>query len=384
MKKMKFFLAFSIVCFLASCSNDDQETLPIDSSPETAGQFRDYKAIAAGDFHAVSIRSDGTLWTWGRNQFGQIGTIAEIGDAKEYPGKQFGTDTNWAAVSATQFYSFAIKNDGTLWAWGTNSYGQLGIGGFGSAPNPVQVGVDHDWKHVEAGEFSSVALKTDGTLWGWGDGRYCGFNVNSYFPIPVKIGTDSDWKSFAYGMDHAIAIKNNGTLWGWGSNLYSEVGDQGDSLGIRQIGTDSDWKECSAGHMNSGAIKENGTLWMWGYNGYGQIGNGTSGQQNVLPTQVGTDTDWKAITIGAYSCLGIKTNGTLWSWGSNSEFVLGINNTAMCTIPQQRGNDTDWESVSLGYHCGYALKSNHQLWACGISLSLGLSSTTITQTFIHM
>ncbi len=364
MFKTLVLLSIVTLPFITSCSGDD-------SSPENNTVIppvsQTYKSMASGDYHAVVVKPDGTLWSWGSNAFQVVGAEGEVGSQVNFPGHQLSSDTNWNYITATQFYSLGIKNDGTLWAWGTNYYGQLGIGSYTSAYYPTQVGTDTDWKHVEAGEFTTMALKADGTLWGWGNSVYCGNGSTLNRSSPARIGTDSDWKSLAFGMAHGIAIKTNGTLWGWGSNVNGEVGNDQFTMNIRQVGSDSDWKDCYAGHINSGAIKNNGTLWMWGSNEYGQIGIGTTATKPVIPKQVGAATNWKTISIGARSCMALKTDGTIWSWGANDTYILGTADSNLCSTPTQRGTGTDWESVSLGYTCAYALKTNKQLWACGLT-----------------
>lgn len=367
MKKTTTLFTIFFTSLLVSCSGDSASSEAIPSVSRT------YKSIASGDFHAVGIQPNGTLWSWGRNQFIQIGSETELGNWVGFAGHQLSSDNNWAYITATQFYSLGLKSDGTLWAWGSNAYGQLGTGNYTLSYYPTQVGTDTDWKYVEAGAFTTMALKTDGTLWGWGNAAYAGNSEYETHVSPEQIGTDSDWKSLAFGMSHGIAIKTSGTLWGWGSDVYGEVGNSYISMSMRQIGTDSDWRECFAGHVNSGAIKNNGTLWMWGDNRYGQIGIGTTGTDPVSPTQVGIATNWKSLSIGALSCLALKTDGTLWSWGANDTYILGTASPNNCTLPTQRGVDTDWESVSLGYTCAYALKTNKELWGCGSAESLGFT-----------
>jgi alpha-tubulin suppressor-like RCC1 family protein len=369
------FATLSMAILVVSCGGDDA-TAPIISIPQPTSIT--YRSVGSGDMYAVAVRADGTLWGWGQNTWNQLGLQSEVGATIAYPGRKLSDDTHWVEVVTTQFYSLALKDDGTLWGWGQNNNGQLGISNFNYASLPTQVGTDSNWKHVEAGELSTVGLKTDGTLWGWGDGRYCGLNSNAYYSSPQRIGTDSDWKEMAFGMAHGIVIKTDGTLWGWGSNIYSEVGDNGSSLAMRQIGTDANWDKCFAGHTNSGAIKTDGSLWMWGNNLDGQIGNGIIGVQNTLPTQIGTDTNWKTLSIGADSCSAIKTDGTLWSWGQNTRYVLGTIAPEPCLTPQQRGTANNWKSLSMGYWNSYALNIANQLWGCGINDALGLSATVTT------
>ncbi len=133
----------------------------------------------------------------------------------------------WEVVAAGFAHTVAIKTDGTLWAWGYNEYGQLGDGTWEDKNTPTQIGTDTDWEAVAAGDYHSLALKTDGTLWVWGNNGYGqlgdGTTVNKN--IPTRIGIDTDWSAIAAGFYHTIALKSDDTLWAWGYNNYGQLGD---------------------------------------------------------------------------------------------------------------------------------------------------------------
>ena len=130
------------------------------------------------------------------------------------------------------------------------------------------------------------------------------------------------WDKISSGAYHTIAIANDGTLWSWGYNNSGQLGDGTlvDKNVPTQVGTSADWVAVGTGYYHSFAIKSNGTLWAWGYNFYGQLGRGTngSGTNSSTPIQIGTETNWKSITGGEHFTLAIKTDGTLWSTGKNS------------------------------------------------------------------
>ncbi|MCI5195002.1 MAG: hypothetical protein D3919_01975, partial [Candidatus Electrothrix sp. AW5] len=124
--------------------------------------------VAAGANHTVIIKDDGSLWAWGTNGHGQLGDGTTIN--KNSP-VQIGTDIDWQAVAAGYYHTVALKTDGSLWAWGTNGHGELGDGTTSQRNSPVHIGTDTDWQAVAAGYYHTVALKTDGTLWAWGYNR---------------------------------------------------------------------------------------------------------------------------------------------------------------------------------------------------------------------
>jgi alpha-tubulin suppressor-like RCC1 family protein len=241
-----------------------------------------WKQVAVGRLHTVAIKNDGTLWAWGNNSYGQLGDGTIINKLAPV---RIGDNRDWNQVACGQTHSVAIKNNGTLWAWGRNDGGQLGIGD-GTTTNklsPVQIGDDIDWKQVAGGSEFTVAIKNDGTLWAWGWNN-CG-NVGDGSTTnrltPVKIGNDTNWKQVYAKYSITAAIKNDGTLWAWG--LYgvgqSDVNSPKGSFTPMQItGT---WKHVAIDEHIISAIKDDGTLWAWGNNRIGQLGDGTRTNSSI-------------------------------------------------------------------------------------------------------
>jgi len=257
----------------------------------------------------------------------------------------------WKKVSASSTHALAIQNNGTLWGWGTS--GDLGIG-IPSTPNynsPIQIGTENDWAEISAGANFSLAIKEDGSLWVWGSypnpvlGGNNTTNLTAY--NPVQVGNDYDWLQISAGGQHAIALKSNNTLWAWGMSNMGQVGNGLSSCTFCppiyqtipvQIGNDSDWKQINAFQDVSVAIKLNGTLWCWGGNWPTLVNNGFS--LNNTPTQIGTDTlpsinnNFIDISGGNEYSTGIKSDGSLWAWGSNNSGQLGIGNNQNQATPQ--------------------------------------------------
>ncbi|MFN9914375.1 MAG: RCC1 domain-containing protein, partial [Pirellulaceae bacterium] len=159
------------------------------------------------------------------------------------------------------------------------------------------------WTDVSCGYQYGLAVRQDGTLWAWGrtdNNGSLGDGTNNYSASPIQIGTDTSWSKVYAGELHSMAIKTNGTLWAWGSNVYGYLGD-GTQTGRNspvQIGTGTDWASIALGDRHSLGIKTNGTLWAWGYNDQGQVGDGTSGNFRTSPIQIGTGTNWKSVAAG--------------------------------------------------------------------------------------
>ena len=221
------------------------------------------------------------LSLWGFNLYGQVGdnTLAH----RSTPRQEFTSSANWKQVSLGSNHTLAIKTDGTLWAWGYNLYGQVGDNTLANRSTPRQIGTNTNWKQVFAGPNSghAQAIKTDGTFWAWGNNFYgqVGDNTRANRSTPRQIGTDTNWRQVAGGGNHSIAIKTDGTLWAWGYNTYGQVGDntRAHRSTPRQIGTDTNWKQVAPGNNHSLAIKTDGTLWAWGRNVFGNIGDNTAG-----------------------------------------------------------------------------------------------------------
>lgn len=323
------------------------------------------KTLATGKTHTVAIKNDGSLWAWGRNSVG-IGTGTSAGNLIPV---RIGKDNNWKSVAAGGSHTVAIKNDGSLWAWGSNESGQLGDGTRTNRLVPTRIGKDNDWKSVAAGDKHTVAIKKDGSLWAWGENEngQLGDGTRTDKTVPTRIGSDK-WKSIATGDKHTIAIKSDGTLWGWGYNGFYSLGlgkgSGEDKKTPTLISSDNNWKVVEAGYNNSLAIKENGSLWGWGNNLNGSVGNGLYPIEK--PKQIGKDTNWVSVATGYWHSLGVKADGTLWTWGSNGFGQLGDNGVKKyTTVPIQVGSEKKWKSVAAGTWHATASKTNDTIWAWG-------------------
>ncbi|MCI5224292.1 MAG: hypothetical protein D3924_16895 [Candidatus Electrothrix sp. AR4] len=129
------------------------------------GEDSDWVGVAAGGWHNLTLKDDGSIWTWGFNYYGQLGDGST--DHKLSP-MRIGEDNDWIAVAAGGWHNLALKDDGSLWTWGGNWFGQLGDGSTTDRHSPVQIGEDNDWIAVATGGYHSLALKSDGSLWAWG------------------------------------------------------------------------------------------------------------------------------------------------------------------------------------------------------------------------
>ena len=399
------------------------------SSPVQVGTLTTWSKASAGQNFAAAIKTDGTLYMWGANSSGQLG----LGDTtRRSDPVQVGALTTWSMAYPKSDSTHAIKTDGTLWTWGTGNYGALGVGNTTNYSSPVQVGALTTWASANKGPFSfyqTVAIKTNGTLWAWGYGTSHNggdssnfFNVNVSTPIggpprddqssPVQIGAATNWARSASGSSHSLAITTSGALYAWGDHRNGQCGQGADltnpefyfpsptyndyctspnftyysyissaveaydvtyttcssanvtwTLNLAntsrwgysspvQVGALTTWSQVAAGNAFSVAVKTDGTLWVWGSNSNGQLGVGNTVEYSS-PVQVGALTTWANVFAGIAHTVAIKTNGTLWAWGDNSAGQLGQGNTTTRSSPVQIGTATNWLSTGLsagGYY----------------------------------
>jgi alpha-tubulin suppressor-like RCC1 family protein len=326
-----------------------------------------FQDISNGFAYSIAIKNNGTLWSWGFNQFGQLGDGTNSN--KNVP-TQVGANANWSKISAGVFsHTIALKSDGTLWGWGNNDFGQLGDGTNDNTNIPKQIGTETNWSAITAGYNFSIALKSDGTLWAWGvnsEGQLGDGTTVIFRNVPTQIGTTNNWSIISAGWYHVLAIKTDGTLWSWGWNNSGQLGNgnQTNSNQPLQIGTETNWSKIDGGGNFSLALKTNGTLWAWGNNNYAQLGDGTYTNRNI-PVQIGTSSNWNTICAGGSHSVSIKSNGTLWAWGFNNFGELGDGTQLTRVIPTSIGFNTNWNKLDAGSVFTSALKNDDSLYTWG-------------------
>jgi len=333
-------------------NNTNTRCTPVTTS--TGGANWKQVACAGAGNHTAAIKTDGTLWTWGRGTEGQLGDNTAVSTST--PVQTFTTSTNWKQVSCGTNFTSAIKTDGTLWTWGINSAGELGVNNLTSPRcTPVTTFTGGtNWKQVACGGNHTAAIKTDGTLWTWGGNAtfgQLGDNTATDRSTPVQVfGSATNWKQVASGSVHTAAIKTDGTLWTWGYNFYGQLGINNTNTRctpVQVFGSATNWKQVACGGNHTAAIKTDGTLWTWGRNSNGQLGTG--GADKPTPVQVASVTNWKQVSCSNLNTAAIKTDGTLWTWGVNSYGQLGVNDTTQRNTPVTTfAGGTIWKQVSCG------------------------------------
>lgn len=222
-------------------------------------------ATKNGAQHAVAIATDGTMWSWGYGSGGRLGN--NTATTRAFAG-QIGALTTWQECSVGSTGSAAIKNDNTLWVWGLNSGGRLGTSTSYtvSVSSPVQVGALTDWAQISLTTATSVAVKTDGTLWAWGANSYgiLGqswpfFGLFAYRSSPIQVGSLTNWSSVVAGVNNMLAIKTDGTLWGWGRNNNGVLGLNNiiSRSSPVQVGSGTNWHKIATSGFASFGITKN-------------------------------------------------------------------------------------------------------------------------------
>jgi alpha-tubulin suppressor-like RCC1 family protein len=391
---------------LGDGTNDDSSTpvqvLAPDAEPEDPESPDKYLqniiAISAGDYHSMALDSDGNVWAWGYNSNGQLGdnTTDDTNTPVQVQGEEGGVLSNITAISAKGYHSLALDSDGNVWAWGDNSYGQLGDETKIERHTPIKVkgfdGID-DLENIiaiAAGGYHSIALDSNGKVWAWG------YNCNGQLgngetgeevtPIKVK-GLDGEGLlegivAIAGGEYHSLALDSDGYVWAWGYNEDGQLGDgttDDKDTPIKVKGLDGEGLlegivAITSGEYHSVALDSDGNVWSWGYNIYGQLGNGTyentstpvltltSNRQKILSVE--------AVSIGDYYSIALE-NGNVWAWGDNSYGQLGDGTNDNRYFPVQvKGLDgegflSDITTIAAGYYHNLALDSSGNVWAWG-------------------
>ncbi len=307
------------------------------SAPIIIGKYRDGMQIETGASHSAIIEPNGSLWMCGQNGPGALGSTSFTPWTAYYTFMRCGTDNDWKKISLGSSNSIAVKTDGTLWVTGQNSSGCFGLGDNDNRVSFTQVGTDTDWVDACIGMGSAFALKSDNTLWA------CGNNANGQLGIGNNTTRNTfaqvpgnDWVQVEYFNDTSVARKTDGSIWGWGDNANYSVGcletDSGFNTPQRIVTSDGyafyDWVDIQIVQGTGYGLRADGSAWAWGLNTYGQLGVGPMPEKQLGAVQIPSSTPWKSLHSGYRYCVGIKTDGTAWAWGDNSENSLGLGNDA--------------------------------------------------------
>jgi alpha-tubulin suppressor-like RCC1 family protein len=311
------------------------------------------------------------LWSWGQNLNGKLGDGTTIDRCS--PVREFCSATNWCQVSSGRNNIVAIKSSGELWTWGSNACGALGDGTTTCRCSPVrEFCFATDWCQVSAG-VNGAAVKNSGQLWLWGSNSSGqlgdGTTINKCSPVR-EFCSATDWCQVAQGNVHTVALKSTGEIWSWGCGSNGRLAD-GTTINrcspVREISSSTNWCQVSAEGSTVFAVKTTGQLWSWSFNGAdGRLGDGTTIDRCSPVREFCSATDWCQVAGGGVHASAIKTSGELWSWGSNTDGVLGIGTLTSSFSPvREFCSATDWCQSSGSIFSTHALKTSGQIWNWG-------------------
>ncbi|MCL2586934.1 MAG: hypothetical protein FWE31_01695 [Firmicutes bacterium] len=347
-------------------------------------------SAGAGGWGGSALTDQGEIVVWGNSSSGNLGVPVGAGTGRPL---RMGTRTDWAQLARGSHHGLGVTTDGELWSWGWNYRGQLGDGTTLRKNHPVRIGTRTDWAYVSASGDISFAITTGGQLWVWGANTGAtgtGIALGTDILVPTRVGTASNWARVFSGWDQTYAITTNGQLWAWGSNWWGRLG-----IGVEpspntgpgtivpfpvRVGTRSDWVTVAGGGSSSAtlAINAGGELWAWGSNWWGGTGLGTDSGNAIVPTRVGTASNWASISAAQGHSFAITTTGELWAWGRNEGGRTGLGLDAGVTlVPTRVGTASNWARVSaqmdsVQHGRGIAITESGELFTWGSGEGLGV------------
>jgi alpha-tubulin suppressor-like RCC1 family protein len=317
--------------------------------------------FAGGGAHSLSIHADGTLWATGNNTNGQLGDNTTVNKNTWVP---IGTDTDWVQVAAGLSHSLALKANGTLYAWGANASGQLGSGTTTDIYTPTAVA--GTYTQLAAGYLHSMALGPDGTLYAWGDNANGqvgdGTTTNKVAPTAI-VGT---YTRIAAGYYHSLALRPNGTMWAWGFGSSGQLGTGGtatQTVPTAVVGGHV-FTQLAAGAFFSLGLRNDGRIYAWGANNLNQLGNGTTSSSST-PAPISGNTLYSQVAAGGFHGLGLRPDGVLEAWGQNAEGQIGNNSNTRAAQPTIVSGNGTYVQVMGGQNHSLALRADGTLYTWG-------------------
>ena len=340
-----------------------------------------------GQTYTVVLKNDGTVWTWGSNRDGQLGDGTTID--RNTPEQVQGI-TDVIEVSAGGNDVVALRKDGTVWVWGRNLYDSLGDGTRINRHIPEQVQELTNVKAISAGIDHTIVLKDDGTIWTWGGNSHgqLGDGTTMARHTPVQIQGLANIIAISAGADYSLAVKSDGTVWAWGGNEFGRLGD-GTTINRHtpvQVQGLTNIITISAGFLHSVALRNDGTVWGWGHNDAGQLADGTTIDRHS-PVQAQGVSNIIAITAGGGShTVALRGDGTVWAWGRNGDGQLGASTDIGEHGPVETQGLTNITAISAGGRQSFALRSDGIVWAWGDNRrgQLGDGTTTVRRTPVQV
>jgi alpha-tubulin suppressor-like RCC1 family protein len=333
--------------------------------------------LAGGGYAAYALSKDGSVWAWGDDLEGQLGNGSD-GTATDVPVRALRL-SDAAAVAAGANSAFALRGDGTVWAWGDDSEGELGNGKETfTSEVPVRVDGLRGVKQIAAGDFAAYAVTRRGAVWAWGAngagqlGRKLAVATSD---TPVEVSGLSAVEALAAGAGTAYALRRGGTVWAWGDNGFGELGRghglTGSEVPVKIAGIRGATAVAAAADAGF-ALMRDGTVRAWGDGSFGDLGSGTCRTRhptNCLgssrPKPVRHVTQARAIAAGTYAAYALAADGSVWAWGYGAYGQLGDGSTDSSDVAVQVNRLHHVIAIAAGGNAAYALEANGSVWAWG-------------------
>ena len=350
------------------------------SIPVQVQGLTDVVQISAGVYHMMARRSDGSVWTWGANSFGELG---DDGGDRSVPARVAGL-FSVVEIAAGAYHSFARTSGGTVLGFGWDSDGQLGDGAPTEPyrgrfqPTPV-VGLDNV-AQLAGGGFHGVAVKVDGSVWAWGvntGGQVGDGTTASPRATPTRVTSLASVVEVSAGYQYTAARKNDGTVWVWGDAGYGQLGDGGPyeprtvpaQIAVSRV------TQLAVGYLHSLALADDGGVWAWGANGAGELGDGTT-LSRFTPSRVAGITGLSAVAVGGSHSVGLRRDGTVLTWGDNSWGQLGNGALTFRSVPSVVPGLAGITQVAAGGSVSLALTAQGTVYQWGNLIGYGVGVST--------
>jgi alpha-tubulin suppressor-like RCC1 family protein len=347
------------------------------ATPAPVVTLSEVKATAGSNRNGYALRTNGTVWAWGANNTMQLGNGWVSGGTSPggsaVPVPVLGL-LGIRAIAAGGESAYALRGDGTVWAWGDGAWGQLGNAFITYTPKQV-TGVS-DVVAIAASERTAYALRADGTVWAWGAndrGQLGDGSTVQYSTVPVQVAGLTGITAIAGGSDTGYAVRGDGTAWAWGDGAWGQLGNGEPCVPSTpcvtptpvQVSGLTGVTMVAGGRTNGYALLEDGTVWAWGASDDGRLGNGvdcgdTSPWQceTRVPVQVANVADATRITTFADGGYALRANGTVLAWGDNQSGALGNDGPAYSATPVPVAGLTGVSAIGGGASAGYAVVPN--------------------------
>lgn len=349
--------------------------VPASAAPST------WLGVSAGGYHTCAVKSDHSLWCWGSNSYGQLGIGGTT--SKTVP-TRVGTGVNWASVTGGRYHTCALTTSGTRYCWGLNSGGQLGLGDTTNRTTPTPRAGETAWSQLTAGDLHTCGRKTNNTAQCWGTNTYgalgTGDGSNQSLPTNVAAG-GLLWASLGAGGLHTCGVTTGAVRYCWGANEAYQLGLNNRTQAMAPTalpGEAGGYASVDAGGSTTCALMTDSRMFCWGTNEYGHAGLGNT---TVKPTPVRvTGGTYSKVSSGAYHACAIGLSGSLYCWGRNEGGALGLGDgTTRLTPTQVTGLPTTASQVSAGTaHTCAISATNSTLYCWGYNYNGQVGNATVT------